>query len=89
MLFRNPGAIAGRVEFADLRGVVADLIAVWSSVQNFVKRTGPRHFKTIAGRVMILSFHSTLYVLSFAWLMVSYFVVVIGIGVLIVDNWLL
>ena len=47
--------IAGHVEFADLRGVVADLISVWSSVQDFVRHTGPRHFKTAAGRVMILS----------------------------------
>ena len=46
--------VAGHVDFADLRGVVVDLMAVWSRVQDFVKRTGPRHFKTVAGRVMIL-----------------------------------
>ena len=46
--------VAGHVDFADLRGVVVDLMAVWSRVQDFVKRTGPRHFKTVAGRVRIL-----------------------------------
>ena len=46
--------VAGHVDFADLRGVVVDLMAVWSKVQDFVKRTGPRHFKTVAGRVIIL-----------------------------------
>ena len=44
--------VAGRVAFADLRDVVTDLIAVWASVQDFVKHTVPRHFKTGAGRVI-------------------------------------
>ena len=43
--------VAGRADFADLRDVTSDLIAVWSSVQDFVRHTGPRHFKTGAGRV--------------------------------------
>ena len=51
--------VAGRVDFVDLRAVVTDLIAVWSSVQDFVRHTGPRHFKTGAGRVRnSLSFFS-------------------------------
>ena len=44
--------VAGRVAFADLCDVVTDLIAVWTSVQDFVKHTVPRHFKTGAGRVI-------------------------------------
>ena len=51
--------VAGRVDFVDLQAVVTDLIAVWSSVQDFVRHTGPRHFKTGAGRVRnSLSFFS-------------------------------
>ena len=44
--------VAGRVDFADKRGAVTDLISVRSSVQDFVRHTGPRHFKTGDGRLI-------------------------------------
>ena len=50
--------VAGRVEFVELRGVVTDLIYVWSSIQGFVRYTCPRHFSTGAGRIICFHYFS-------------------------------
>ena len=38
--------IAGQVSFAELCGVVSDLISVWESVREYVRYTGPAQLQT-------------------------------------------
>ena len=53
--------IAGLVSFCDLREVAVELVPVWKSVREFVRYTGPRHFKTETDMVsdMIQMFSSS------------------------------
>ena len=46
--------VAGHVSFCDLRDVAAELISVWNSVREFVRYTGPRHFKSETDMVSIV-----------------------------------
>ena len=46
--------VAGRVAFCDMRDVAAELIAVWNSVKEFIRYTGPRHIKIETDMVSIV-----------------------------------
>ena len=44
---------AGRVQFLELRGVVADLLSVWEYVRIFVRYTGSKHLQRSSDRVIL------------------------------------
>ena len=47
----------GRVEFSDLREVVAQLIPIWEFVREYVRYTGPQQIKNEVHRVSLV-FHN-------------------------------
>ena len=48
--------IAGQVLFADLRGVVTEFIPIWTTIREYVRFTGPQHFKSSIDRVGFIVF---------------------------------
>ena len=56
MLQLRQCVVAGKVSFAELRGVVKDLISIWESVRAFVRYTVPRHINSESDRVSFVLF---------------------------------
>ena len=52
--------IAGKVSFDGLRGVVSELIAIWETVREYVRYTGPRHIKDESDKVSLDLFESAI-----------------------------
>ena len=54
--------VVGQVTFADLRGVVAELVSIWDTVREYVRYTGPRHIKSEVDKVGIVLFQGGCFV---------------------------
>ena len=50
----RPCVISGKVDFAELRGVVEELIAVWDTIRECVRYTGTRHIKYEVDKVRFI-----------------------------------
>ena len=81
--------VAGKVSFAELRGVVKDLISISESVRAFVRYTGPRHIKSESDRASscIILPISTFRVVLSGSLMV-YVVPVLILLIVVKDAWM-
>ena len=81
--------VAGKVSFAELRGVVKDLISIWESVRAFVRYTGPCHIKSESDRVS-----SCVILLTFCFrdvlsgCLTVYFFRVLILLIVVIDAWL-